>query len=77
MIWEAPTPGYMARSYMGLDVRNWGVGARKNWVNGAWVGARKNWVNGAYRRDGTDNRGTKDRWTYGVEHSVCIVFPHT
>ena len=74
--WQVPMPGLRARSYMGLSVRKMGVGARKNWVNGACVGARKNWVNGAYRRDRTDNRGTKDRWTNGVEHSVSIVFPH-
>ena len=66
--WQVPMPGLQARSYMGLGVRNMGIGARKNWVNGAWVGARENWGNGA--RDGAIRR------TDGGEHTVCVVFPY-
>ena len=74
---------------MGLGVRNFGVGARENFRLHFWqaplpmrtyvgLGSKKCVFtrNGAYRMDRTDNRGTKDRRTNGVEHSVCIVFPH-
>ena len=63
----------MDRSYMGLDVRNRCIGARKNGGIGACVGARKNGGNGA--------RGiiiiSVDCKTVGWEHAVCVVFPYT
>ena len=58
----------MDRSYMGLDVMDKTVGARKKGGNGARVGARKNW--------GIIARGWTDIKTIGWEHAVCVVFPY-
>ena len=62
----------MARSYMGLDVRNRGIGARKNRGIGACVGARKNGGNGA-RGIIIVAMGPK---AVGWEHAVCVMFPY-
>ena len=69
MIWEAPTPGLHARSYMGLGVI-WqipvpGVMARSYMglsVRNMGCGARKNWVNGAWDVGARKNRcnGARD-----------------
>ena len=88
IIQEVPMPSCGARSYMGLGIMKFGVGARKNNALRFWQAPMpirtymglgcKNGVficNGACTWDRTKNRRTGDGQMHNWERAICAVLP--